>query len=120
MLNKNAAKAVLSLLCLRLGSLIGREQVGETLLELAALRPLLPKVLSYVQSFMFLGIYWNNHHGVPFNAKRCCSKELCLSSDTRVKRPASGSGTVWGGMPADNEANLRASPAERQLTLFLG
>jgi uncharacterized membrane protein len=30
--------------------------------DLAALRPLLPKVLSYVLSFVFLGIYWNNHH----------------------------------------------------------
>jgi len=29
---------------------------------LAALRPLIPKFLSYVLSFVFLGIYWNNHH----------------------------------------------------------
>src|SRR4030065_2030668 len=28
----------------------------------AALRPLIPKFLSYVLSFVFLGIYWNNHH----------------------------------------------------------
>ena len=28
----------------------------------AALRPLLPTFLSYVLSFVFLGIYWNNHH----------------------------------------------------------
>jgi uncharacterized membrane protein len=30
--------------------------------DLAALRPLLPVFLSYVLSFIFLGIYWNNHH----------------------------------------------------------
>jgi uncharacterized membrane protein len=30
--------------------------------ELAALRPLIPKVMSYVLSYVFLGIYWNNHH----------------------------------------------------------
>jgi uncharacterized membrane protein len=30
--------------------------------ELVALRPLLPVLLSYVLSFVFLGIYWNNHH----------------------------------------------------------
>lgn len=30
--------------------------------SLAALRPLLPKFLSYILSFIFLGIYWNNHH----------------------------------------------------------
>jgi len=29
---------------------------------LASLRPLLPVFLSYVLSFVFLGIYWNNHH----------------------------------------------------------
>ena len=30
--------------------------------ELGALRGLLPVFLSYVLSFVFLGIYWNNHH----------------------------------------------------------
>jgi len=30
--------------------------------DLAALRPLLPIFLSYVLSFVHLGIYWNNHH----------------------------------------------------------
>jgi uncharacterized membrane protein len=30
--------------------------------ELAALRPLIPKFLSYLLSFIFIGIYWNNHH----------------------------------------------------------
>ena len=30
--------------------------------ELAALLPLAPVFLSYVLSFVYLGIYWNNHH----------------------------------------------------------
>ena len=30
--------------------------------SLAALRPLLPKFLSYILSFIFIGIYWSNHH----------------------------------------------------------
>src|SRR5438046_5918669 len=30
--------------------------------ELSALKPLLPVLLSYVLSFIYLGIYWNNHH----------------------------------------------------------
>src|SRR3954462_15331846 len=30
--------------------------------ELAALKPLLPTLLAYVLSFVYLGIYWNNHH----------------------------------------------------------
>jgi uncharacterized membrane protein len=30
--------------------------------DVAALRPLLPVLLSYILSFVYLGIYWNNHH----------------------------------------------------------
>ena len=30
--------------------------------DLAALRPVLPVFLSYLLSFVFLSIYWNNHH----------------------------------------------------------
>jgi uncharacterized membrane protein len=30
--------------------------------SLGALKPMIPVFLSYVLSFVFLGIYWNNHH----------------------------------------------------------
>jgi uncharacterized membrane protein len=30
--------------------------------DLEAIRPLLPVFLTYVLSFVYLGIYWNNHH----------------------------------------------------------
>lgn len=30
--------------------------------DLAALGPIIPSVLSYVLSFVLVGIYWNNHH----------------------------------------------------------
>jgi uncharacterized membrane protein len=30
--------------------------------DFAALRPLIPVFLSYVLSFLYVGIYWNNHH----------------------------------------------------------
>lgn len=30
--------------------------------DLASLEPLVPVLLSYVLSFIYLGIYWNNHH----------------------------------------------------------
>jgi uncharacterized membrane protein len=30
--------------------------------ELAALKPVLPVLLSYLLSFLYVGIYWNNHH----------------------------------------------------------
>ncbi len=35
-----------------------------------ALRPLLPVFLAYVLSFIFLGIYWNNHHHMLHTAER--------------------------------------------------
>jgi uncharacterized membrane protein len=37
--------------------------------ELAALKPLLPVFFSYVLSFIYLGIYWNNHHHMFHTAK---------------------------------------------------
>ena len=30
--------------------------------SLASLKPLVPVFLSYVLSFVYIGIYWNNHH----------------------------------------------------------
>jgi uncharacterized membrane protein len=30
--------------------------------ELADLRPLIPVLMSYVMSFVYIGIYWSNHH----------------------------------------------------------
>jgi uncharacterized membrane protein len=38
--------------------------------ELADLRPLVPKLLSYVLSFVFVAIYWNNHHHLLHAVKR--------------------------------------------------
>ena len=36
----------------------------------SALRPLMPVFLSYVLSFVYLGIYWNNHHHMLHTAER--------------------------------------------------
>jgi uncharacterized membrane protein len=36
---------------------------------LAALKPLLPVFLSYVLSFIYVGIYWNNHHHLLHTAQ---------------------------------------------------
>src|SRR6266480_693197 len=36
----------------------------------AAIEPLLPVFLSYVLSFIYLGIYWNNHHHLLKAARR--------------------------------------------------
>jgi uncharacterized membrane protein len=40
-----------------------------------ALKPLLPVFVSYVLSFIFLGIYWNNHHHL-FQATRRVSGKI--------------------------------------------
>jgi len=34
------------------------------------LKPLIPVILSYVLSFIYLGIYWNNHHHMMHTVKR--------------------------------------------------
>ena len=38
--------------------------------ELRALEPLIPVFLTYVLSFIFLGIYWSNHHHLLHATKR--------------------------------------------------
>jgi uncharacterized membrane protein len=41
-----------------------------------ALRPLLPVFLTYVMSFVYLGIYWNNHHHLLHAAARSSGKVM--------------------------------------------
>ena len=38
--------------------------------DLPALQPLLPVFLSYVLSFIYVGIYWNNHHHMFHSTER--------------------------------------------------
>ena len=37
--------------------------------SLQSLKPLIPVFLSYVLSFIYIGIYWNNHHHMLHTAK---------------------------------------------------
>lgn len=46
---------------------------GETL---EALAPLVPVLLSYVLSFVYLGIYWNNHHHMMHLCRRTTGSML--------------------------------------------
>jgi len=41
-----------------------------------AVRPLAPKLCSYVLSFVFVGIYWNNHHHLMHVVQRINGKAL--------------------------------------------
>ena len=38
--------------------------------DFSSLKPLLPVFLSYLLSFVYLGIYWNNHHHMLFTVKQ--------------------------------------------------
>lgn len=40
------------------------------------LKPIIPHLLTYVLSFVFLGIYWNNHHHLLHTAQRINGKIL--------------------------------------------
>ena len=44
--------------------------------EWGALRPVLPAFLAYVLSFIFLGIYWNNHHHMLHATERISGRVL--------------------------------------------
>src|SRR3989441_11099737 len=44
--------------------------------DLRALAPLLPVFLTYVLSFVYLGIYWNNHHHMLHATTRINGKVL--------------------------------------------
>lgn len=41
-----------------------------------ALKPLIPKIIAYVISFIYVGIYWNNHHHMFQIIKRVNGKIL--------------------------------------------
>src|SRR4030095_9670635 len=44
--------------------------------EPEALAPLVPVFLSYVLSFVFIGLYWNNHHHMFHAVERCSGAVL--------------------------------------------
>jgi uncharacterized membrane protein len=44
--------------------------------SLESLRPLLPVFLSYVLSFVYVGIYWNNHHHMLHVSKQVSGRVL--------------------------------------------
>jgi uncharacterized membrane protein len=44
--------------------------------NLAALRPLIPELLSYVLSYVFVGIYWNQHHHLLHAVRRINGRVL--------------------------------------------
>lgn len=49
--------------------------------EWSALRPVIPTLFSYVLSFIYLGIYWNNHHHMLHTVDRVNGKILWANLD---------------------------------------
>ncbi len=44
--------------------------------DVTTLKPLIPKILSYILSFVYVGIYWNNHHHLFYPVKEVNGKIL--------------------------------------------
>jgi len=64
---------------------------------LAALRPLVPVLLSYVLSFVFLGIYWSNHHHLIQAAKVVDGRVLWANLHLLFWLSLVPFGTAWMG-----------------------
>ena len=75
------------------------------------LLPLLPVFLSYVLSFVYVGIYWNNHHHMLHacddgHAARCCGPTCTCCSGCRCFRlpPAGWARTISPHCPPRSTA----------------
>jgi uncharacterized membrane protein len=65
--------------------------------DLAALQPVLPVFLTYVLSFVVLGIYWNNHHHMLHAADRINGKVLWANLHLLFWLSLLPFGTGWMG-----------------------
>jgi uncharacterized membrane protein len=64
---------------------------------LAALRPMVPTLLSYLLSFVFLGIYWNNHHHMLQAVHRVDGRVLWANMHLLFWLSLVPFGTAWMG-----------------------
>jgi len=65
--------------------------------EWAALRPLTPVFLSYVLSFVFLGIYWNNHHHLLHAVRHINGRVLWANTHLLFWLSLMPAATAWIG-----------------------
>ena len=63
----------------------------------AALRPLVPALLSYVLSFVYVGIYWNNHHHLLAVTERVNGSILWANTHLLFWLSLVPFATVWVG-----------------------
>jgi len=62
-----------------------------------ALIPLVPKFLSYVLSFIYVGIYWNNHHHMMHTVKQVNGKILWANLHLLFWLSLIPFATAWNG-----------------------
>ena len=65
----------------------------------AALRPLTPVFLSYVLSFVLLGIYWNNHHHLLHACRQVNGRVLWANTHLLFWLSLTPAATAWMGEP---------------------
>ncbi len=65
----------------------------------AALRPVLPVFLSYVLSFVYVGIYWNNHHHLLQAARHVSGGILWANLHLLFWLSLTPFATAWMGEP---------------------
>jgi uncharacterized membrane protein len=65
--------------------------------SLASLRPLVPLLLAYILSFIYIGIYWNNHHHMLQVASRVNGKILWANLHLLFWLSLIPFGTAWNG-----------------------
>jgi uncharacterized membrane protein len=74
--------------------------------DFAALKPKLPSFLSYVLSFVYVGIYWNNHHHLLHSTQRVTGGILWANLHLLFWLSLFPFTTAWVG-----ENHLAATPA---------
>ncbi len=66
-------------------------------ISFSALRPLVPKLLSYLLSFVFLAIYWNNHHHLMHAVQRINGRVLWANTHLLFWLSLIPAVTAWMG-----------------------
>ncbi len=83
--------------------------------DLSSLREVVPHFIAYIVSFVFIGIYWNNHHHLLHATERVGGAVLWANSHLLFWLSLVPAATAWIG------ENPRSSwPAALYGTIFLG